>query len=60
MKILYPKAVHHLDRFYVLNGAGDVVQGEYDKGRADEAARVMNDHNVANGYEAVYSVVPKP
>lgn len=60
MKILYPKAVYHLDKFYVVNAAGDVVQGEYTKDRADRAALIMNTHEERNGRASQYSVIPKP
>lgn len=60
MKILCPKAVHHLDRFYVVNGAGDVVQGEYTEDRANRAALILNHHEMRNGRASQYSVIPKP
>ncbi|MBX9694141.1 MAG: hypothetical protein K2Z81_17290 [Cyanobacteria bacterium] len=44
MKILYPEAVHHLNRFYVVNEVGDVVQGHYNELPALHAAEIMNCH----------------
>lgn len=57
---VHPHSVHWLDKYLVVNTVtGQVVQGTFNEGEANRAAKVCNDHETRNGRPSIYGVIPQ-
>lgn len=60
MKILFPKAIHHLDRFFIYNSLTNcILEGHFNYNRAERYCDIINNHEIKNNREPVYRIILK-